>query len=89
MEAQSSRLSRRSILKVAGAGAALVAGGAACITAPVGVRAQDAGKLTFWVISPFTPDEEAPIYAAATAYQEANGIEVVIESTALRGRRFA
>ena len=57
MEAQSSRLSRRSILKVAGAGAALVAGGAACITAPVGVRAQDAGKVTFWVISPFTPDE--------------------------------
>lgn len=82
MEAQSSRLSRRSILKVAGAGAALAAGGAARIAAPVGARAQDAGKITFWVISPFTPDENAPIYAAAKEYQEANGVEVVIESTA-------
>ena len=49
---------------------------------PQDARAQESGKITFWIISPFTPDENAPIYAAAKQYQEASGVEVVIESTA-------
>jgi multiple sugar transport system substrate-binding protein len=82
MERRSPLIGRRSLLQVLGAGAALTATGGALATLPRSARAQDGGKITFWVISPFTPDENAPIYAAAKQYQEANGVEVVIESTA-------
>lgn len=45
-------------------------------------RAQDGGKITFWVISSFTPDDKAAVLKAATDYQTATGVEVVVESTA-------
>ena len=82
MERHASGLSRRSLLQIIGAGAALTAIGGSGIGSPQPVRAQDGGKITFWVISPFTPDENAPLYAAAKQYQESNGVEVAIESTA-------
>ncbi|MEZ4561227.1 MAG: sugar ABC transporter substrate-binding protein [Thermomicrobiales bacterium] len=82
MESLSPRVNRRSLLQVIGAGAALSAAGGALLTRPGAARAQGGGKITFWVISPFTPDENAPIFAAARQYQDANGVEVVVESTA-------
>lgn len=82
MERRSHFMNRRSLLRVLGAGAALTAAGGALAPQTPIARAQDGGKITFWVISPFTPDENAPIYAAARQYQKANGVEVVIESTA-------
>lgn len=82
MEPVTPRVNRRSLLQVIGAGAALTAAGGSLAAQPRLARAQDAGKITFWVISPFTSDETAPIYAAAKQYQEASGVEVVIESTA-------
>lgn len=82
MERRFSHLSRRSLLQGLGASGALALAGGALIGMPGGVRAQDGGKITFWVISPFTPDENAPIFAAAKQYGEANGVEVVVESTA-------
>ncbi len=82
MTNQARGLSRRALLQGSGAAAAMaLAGGVVSGIGPVTARAQDASKLTFWVISPFTPDEEAPIYAAAKQYQEEHGVEVVIEST--------
>ncbi len=82
MERRSSRLSRRSLVQVLGAGTAMAVGGSSAVMSPRTASAQDGGRITFWVISPFTPDENAPIYAAAQQYQDANGVEVVIESTA-------
>ncbi len=82
MEQHTSRVSRRSLLQGMGTGAALAVAGSSVFTLPRTAQAQDSGKITFWVISPFTPDENAPIYAAAKQYQEANGVEVVVESTA-------
>jgi multiple sugar transport system substrate-binding protein len=75
-------LSRRSLLQGSTVTAMALAMGAAPrrgLTAP---RAQGAAKLTFWVISPFTPDDQAPIFAAAKQYQDKNGVEVAVESTA-------
>ena len=75
-------LSRRSLLKRAGLASAMtLAAGAAPLRAWAAPRAQDAARLTFWVISPFTPDDQAPIFAAAKQYQEEHGVEVVVEST--------
>jgi multiple sugar transport system substrate-binding protein len=82
MERRVSLVSRRSLLQGIGASAALASAGATFITQPRSARAQDGGKITFWVISPFTPDENAPIFEAARQYQEATGVEVVVESTA-------
>ena len=70
-------MSRRSIAK----GSAAVAA-ASLLPAPTMIRAQDNGKITFWVISSFTPDENAGVFKAAADYKEATGVEVVIESTA-------
>lgn len=82
-------LSRRRIVQSTGAMAgALALGGAtrSVLAGPVSsarsrAAAQDGGRITFWVISSFTPDESAPIYEAAAQYQEATGVEVVIEAT--------
>lgn len=70
-------VSRRSLAK----GAAALAS-ASALSAPSLVRAQDKGKITFWVISSFTPDENAAVFKAAKDYQTATGVEVVVESTA-------
>ncbi len=70
-------LSRRSFTR----GAAAL-GAASFLPLPSVTRAQDAGKITFWVISSFTPDENAAVFKAANDYKEATGVEVVIESTA-------
>lgn len=75
-------LSRRSLLQGSSAVALALAGGTRPLVGRAAPRAQDAGRLTFWVISPFTPDENAPIFAAAQQYQEEAGVEVVVESTA-------
>lgn len=82
MEQCSSLINRRSLLRFVGTGVAITAASSAVISRPRIARAQDGGKITFWVISPFTADETAPIYAAAKQYQDASGVEVVIESTA-------
>jgi len=82
-------LSRRHLVQGSGIAAGTLALGgltrpAFASPATAGSRratAQDGGKITFWVISSFTPDEEAPIFEAAKQYQEASGVEVVIEST--------
>lgn len=70
-------MSRRSLAK---GSAALAA--ASALPMPSIARAQDKGKITFWVISSFTPDENAAVFKAAADYKEATGVEVVIESTA-------
>jgi multiple sugar transport system substrate-binding protein len=44
------------------------------------MRVQDSQSLTFWVISPFTPDDQAPLFQAVQQYQEKTGVEVVVES---------
>lgn len=82
-------VSRRTLLQGAGVTAtsialtsSQVAGGAQGISrSSQFARRQDAERITFWVISSFTPDEEAPIFQAAQQYQEATGVEVVVEST--------
>ena len=70
-------VSRRSFAK----GAAALAS-ASLLPAPSLIRAQDAGKITFWVISSFTPDDNAAVFKAASDYKEATGVEVTVESTA-------
>lgn len=76
-------LSRRSLLQGSGAAAAMtLATGSLPLVGRAAPRAQEGSKLTFWVISPFTPDENAPIFGAAQQYQEETGVEVVVESTA-------
>lgn len=72
-------LSRRSLLQ---GSAAAIAAGTLPVVGRAAPRAQDAAKLTFWVISPFTPDDQAPIFAAAKQYQEEHGVEVAVEATA-------
>jgi multiple sugar transport system substrate-binding protein len=83
------RVSRRSVVKGTGIAAGLLAGtgSRAALAGPApaprrAARSQDGEKLTFWVISSFTPDESAPIYEAVKQYQEATGVEVTIEATA-------
>lgn len=82
MTRQARALSRRRLLQ----GSGVVAAAALAGIDPAGLRAapraQDAGKLTFWVISPFTPDENAEIFKAAKQYQDEKGVEVTVESTA-------
>lgn len=70
-------MSRRTLAKGSVALAA-----ASALSAPSVIKAQDGGKLTFWVISSFTPDENAAVFKAAADYKEATGIEVSVESTA-------
>jgi multiple sugar transport system substrate-binding protein len=77
-----SPLSRRTLLQGSAAAAMAITMGAAPRRASSVARAQDAAKLTFWVISPFTPDDSAPIFAAAKQYQDEHGVEVTVESTA-------
>lgn len=69
--------SRRSLAKGSAALAATAMTPARRLT-----RAQDGGKITFWVISSFTPDDKAAVLKAAIDYQTATGVEVVVESTA-------
>lgn len=74
-------LSRRRVLRGAGAAAAL---GAMGVTSGRLARsraaAQDVDSLTFWVISPFTDDEDAPIYEALAQYEEETGVTINLES---------
>ncbi|MGH2617606.1 MAG: ABC transporter substrate-binding protein, partial [Thermomicrobiales bacterium] len=87
------RLSRRSLIRGSAAGAALALTGAAhhAAAAPVytprsrSSRRQDAQQITLWVISSFTPDEEAPIYQAAQQYEDETDVEVVIEPAPASG----
>jgi multiple sugar transport system substrate-binding protein len=81
-------MNRRRLVTTSGAsGAALALGTPGLLrAAPSGSQrrsrvAQDGESITFWVISSFTPDENAPIYEAVAQFQEATGIEVVVEST--------
>lgn len=75
-------ISRRGLVK---ASAGLAAAGA--LAAPRMTRAQDGGKITFWVISSFTPDENAAVFTAADDYKTATGVEVTIESVAASDMR--
>lgn len=75
-------LSRRRLLQGSGAIAAAALAGVDPAGLRAAPRAQEAGKLTFWVISPFTPDENAAIFKAAKQYQDEKGVEVTVESTA-------
>ena len=80
-------LSRRTLVQSSAAGAALAltgaagrAGGAPAHTPRAGAgRRQEGQQITFWVISAFTPDEEAPIYGAVQQYRDETGVEVIIE----------
>ncbi len=81
MVQRSRGVSRRSLVQGVGAGAALALAAGGLPPTRRLAAAQDASRITFWVISPFTPDENAPIFAAAQQYQEETGVEAVVEST--------
>jgi len=60
---------------------------ASTLPMPSLIRAQDSGKITMWVISSFTPDENAAVFKAASDYKAATGVEVTIESVAASDMR--
>ncbi len=75
-------LTRRRVLGGAGTAAALVAAGLTGLrTSRSGATAaQDVDSLTFWVISPFTDNEDAPIYEALGRYEAETGVAITLES---------
>ncbi len=81
-------ISRRSWIRGASAATALTLAGTIAI--PVSAsktfpsvpafRTADTQKITFWILSFFTPDDKAPIYDAVKKYKDATGVEVTLES---------
>jgi multiple sugar transport system substrate-binding protein len=88
------KVTRRTLVKGSGVGALVALSGASgALNWPAGrsfaspARAQGAQRLTLWVISSFTPDDNAPLFKAVKQYQDESGVEIVVEPAPASGLR--